>query len=125
MDTVVALFPDQLQADHAVERLLANDVQASQVHLHEKDLAPRNAAGVVADEYMTGGFFNNFLSLLDGLMNTPRNPGTVRTYAEVVQHEGVAVSVEVVAERAAAIEELLRAIGASHVSRTAPPVAES
>lgn len=118
MNTIVAIFASAAEADQAVQRLLNAGVPGSDIHLHEKGRPARNAAGVVADEYMTGGFFANFMGLLDGLLEARRDPNVATSYADVVQHEGVALSVETAAARAPDIEALLRSQGASKVSRS-------
>lgn len=111
--TVVAVFADRRAAQGAVDALIEGSVPAGDVHIHEKGMQPRNAGGVVLDEYATGGFFTNFAHLLDGLMGTPRRSPS---YEELVQFEGVVVSVQVTGEDAVAqVEARLRAAGAQNM----------
>ena len=111
--TVVATFADRAAAQGAIDALTHAGVAAPDIHLHEKGLKPRNASGTVFDEYASGGFFTNFTHLLDGLLGTPhRQP----SYEDVVQFEGVAVSVQVASlDEAARIETRLHEAGAHKV----------
>jgi hypothetical protein len=118
MSTIVALFTDDAAAARAAARVVDSGVAPSAVHLHRQGQPPRNAAGVVVDEYASGGFFTNFLSLLDGLLQTRREPQVAASYADVVRHEGVAVSVDCSSESAARSEALLRDAGAVNVARS-------
>jgi hypothetical protein len=111
--TIVAAFADRGVAQQAVARLVASGVDADSVHLHEKGMKPRNAGGVVIDEYATGGFFTNFVHLLDGLLDTPRQSPS---YEELVQFEGIVVSVQAIGEdRVRQVEAELSAAGAQRV----------
>jgi hypothetical protein len=118
MSTVVALFAEEDAASRAADELLRAGVPAGSVHLHRHGQPPRNAGGVVADEYATGGFFTSFLGLLDGLLNTARAPGTAASYAELVQFEGAAISVDGTSDEMMRAEEVLRKAGARKVSRS-------
>ena len=112
--TVVASFSNRDVAHRALYSLRQSGVPSADVHLHEKGMQPRNADGVMLDEYATGGFFTNFAHLLDGLMGTPRKSPS---YDELVQFEGVVVSVQVTGEDAIAqVEGRLRTAGAEKVS---------
>ena len=111
--TVVATFADRDAAQRAVASLTRDEIAPAKVHLHEKGLRPRNASGVLVDEYASGGFFTNFARLLDGLMNTPHQSPS---YEELVQFEGIAVSVETESsEQAERVEAQLRSAGAERV----------
>jgi hypothetical protein len=111
--TVVATFADRTSAHNAVDTLSRHGIAATDLHLHEKGMQPRNAAGTLLDEYATGGFFTNFAHLLDGLLDTPRRSPS---YEELVQFEGIAVSVQVAdSDQAAAVEAQLRQAGAQRI----------
>ena len=71
MQTILARFPDRAAAQLAADRLVTAGFAAEGVHLHQRGKPPRNAAGLEFDEYASGGFFANFLALLDGLLETP------------------------------------------------------
>ena len=111
--TVVATFASRDAAERAVEILVRSGLAATDVHVHEQGLRPRNAAGVTLDEFATGGFFTNFGHLLDGLLGAPRSSPS---YEELVRFEGVAVSAQTVQnEDAERIEALMRDAGALRV----------
>jgi hypothetical protein len=118
MSTVVALFAEEGVATKVAEQLLQSGIPAGAVHVHRQGNAPRNASGVTVDEYATGGFFTNFVGLLDDLLGTHRQPGEARSYADVVRFEGAAVSVQGTYEEANRATELLRAAGARKLLRS-------
>jgi hypothetical protein len=112
--TVVAVFADASAARSAADALVRSGISPADVHLHEKGMTPRNASGVLLDEYATGGFFTNFAHLLDGLLGAPR---ASPSYEEIVQFEGSAVSVQVHgSDEAVRVEKELRAAGARKVA---------
>jgi len=114
--TLVALFADAAGAQRAADDVVRGGMAAAKVHLHQRGKPPRNAAGIVADEYLTGGFFANFASLLGGLLNAPPASDQASTYADVLAAEGAAVSVEVNdEEEAGLVEATLRQAGATKV----------
>jgi hypothetical protein len=107
--TVVAVFGDREAAQRAADALVASGVAAERVHLHEHGAPPRNSAGIVADEYLTGGFFSNFVHLFNDLLGSPLPERTAASYADVVAYEGAAVSVEANdAAQAALVEKTLK-----------------
>jgi hypothetical protein len=117
--TVVAVFGDRDAAQRAADAVIATGVAAAQVHIHERGVAPRNAAGIVADEYLTGGFFSNFVRLFNGLLGGKPPERTAQSYAELVAFEGAAVSVDASdAAQAAALEITLRQADALRVARS-------
>jgi len=118
MSAIVALFADEEAARLGVDSVVRAGVSPDVVHLHRQGQPPRNASGLIADEYAAGGFFSNFASLLDGLLGTKRKADTATSYADVVRHEGVAVSVDSDESDVARAEDLLRAAGALEVSRS-------
>jgi hypothetical protein len=112
--TVVATFADLANAQIGVDALTRDGISSTAIHLHEKGATPRNAAGVVLDEYASGGFFTNFAHLLDDLLGTPHQSPS---YEEVVQFEGVVVSVQGLARaQVGQVEARLRNAGAQNVS---------
>ncbi|NUZ04266.1 hypothetical protein [Piscinibacter koreensis] len=118
MQTILARFPDRTAAEAAAERLVEAGFRREGVHLHQRGRPPRNAAGLEFDEYASGGFFSNFLALLDGLLETPPAPNEAETYADVIREEGVGVSVGVESEgRAEEAERVLQAAGAMKMTR--------
>lgn len=110
--TLVASFADRDAAQRADAALMQIGIASNDVHLHEKGLKPHDADGVVFDEYATGGFFTNFAHLLDGLMNKPRKS---LSYDELVQFEGMALSVHTDEAQAERVETQLRQSGAEKV----------
>ena len=111
--TVVATFADRASAQIAVDALTRDGIPSSAIHLHEKGAEPRNATGVVLDEYASGGFFTNFTHLLDDLLGAPHQSPT---YEDLVRFEGVAVSVQVASDQADRVEARLREEGAERAS---------
>lgn len=111
---VVATFADTAAAQRAVDTLTRSGIPSADVHLHEKGMRPRSASGVMLDEYATGGFFTSVGHLLDDLMGIPRRSPS---YEDLVQFEGVAVSVRTDkgSEQVERIEALLRDAGAQKV----------
>jgi hypothetical protein len=119
MSTIVALFDEENAASWAADELLRAGVPAGALHVHRRGQPPRNASGVIVDEYATGGFFTSFRDLLDGLLETGRAPGTAASYAELVRFEGAAVSVDGKSVEVARAADVLRKAGARKVSRSA------
>ena len=118
--TIVAIYPDRAAAQRAADELVASGIPATRVHVHEHAAPPRNAAGIKADEYATGGFFANFAKLLSGLLDAKVPVGDVTSYDELVKFEGAALTVdEVVADQSLSIEKRLLAGGATKVARSA------
>ena len=123
MQTIVATFDSRADAQHAAERLVGAGFAAGRVHLHEQDTPPRNADGVTADEYASGGFFTNFKGLLDGLFDARQRDRDADSYAELVRREGVGLTVDVESEAdAQRAEALLGDCAAMEVAR-APAIA--
>jgi hypothetical protein len=115
---VSSSFADLPGALAAAERLVQHGFAPDRVHLHERGTRPRNATGIEIDEYATGGMVSNLLGLLDGIFNAKPQPDEAANYKEVVEQEGVGLSVLVAdegeAERARAS---LEANGGMDVTR--------
>ena len=116
MHTVISAFADEAAAQRAVERL--RDAGVRDVHLHPRGQPASNATAVRVDEYLTGGGFNNLRGLLDQLFSTSEPADKAESYVDVVQREGIGLSVEVAdAAEAQRVEALLEAEGAMKVAR--------
>jgi len=116
MQTVISAFADEATAQRAAERLRSTG--AREVHLHPRGEPASNATAIRVDEYLTGGGFSNLRGLLDQLFATPEPADKAESYVEVVQREGVGLSVDVAdAAEAQCVEALLEAEGAMKVAR--------
>jgi hypothetical protein len=120
--SVMAVFGDKAVAQQAAKTLVESGIPASTLHFHERGLPARNGAGVIVDEYATGGFLTSFMGLLDGLLGGESVPQEARSYAELLRFEGVALSVDSPsAAEADRADALLRQAGAVDVARSATP----
>lgn len=116
MHTVISAFADEATAQRAAERLRGTGIRS--VRLHPRGQPPSNATAIRVDEYASGGVFSNLRGLLDQIFATSEPPEKAGSYVEVVQREGVGLSVEVADEaEAQCVEGLLEAEGAMKVVR--------
>ena len=116
MHTLISAFADEATARRAAERLRSSGVR--DVQLHTRGQPASNATAIRVDEYLTGGGFSNLRGLLDQLFATPEPPDKAESYVDVVQREGVGLSVDVAdAAEAQCVEALLQAEGAMKVAR--------
>ena len=119
MATAIAIFADEPGAATAARHLVQSGIPATHIHVHQKGNPPRNAGGIVVDEYLTGGFLTNFIGLLGGWLGTKQQPGTVVSYQDVFQHEGVVLSADADASEISQIETAMRSSGALKVTNAA------
>lgn len=113
---VVAAFRHRGAAEAAAQRV-RQAPEARSVHLHDSTSDVENAATLEIDETVTGGFFGNAASLLDGLFNTRPGDAHAHNYDDLVRREATLLSVSVDSRAAAKkVEELLTEAGAERVS---------
>jgi hypothetical protein len=119
---VVAAFPDRASARAAADSLSQSGIAGIEVRLHPRAVPVTNALEVEVDELATGGFFGNFVELLDELLDVHPPETKAVTYDEKVRKEGTLVAVRVPsAQDAERVSAALQERGATRISRLPQP----
>jgi hypothetical protein len=114
---VVAAFSGRGAAEAALERLRDSGIATGDIRLHDSTSDVRNAGALETDELVSGGFFGNFVGLLDNLFGTRPEEPDAASYDEMVRREATLVSVHVdTADTARQVAELLSSEGAKRVA---------